>query len=83
MPYDRVRSAKKKVIGAKQTTKAIQKDLAKVVYVAKDAESRVTRDVVEMSAKKRIPVVMVDSMAELGKACGIQVGAALAAIVQE
>lgn len=83
MPYDRVRSAKKKVTGAKQTIKAIEKGIAKAVFVAGDAEERVIKGVVELGRAHKVPVIEVESMAELGRACGIQVGAASAAIIEE
>lgn len=83
MPYERLRTARKKVVGTKQTTKSIQKGEAKVVFVAKDAEERLTRTVAELCSRMNVPLTMVDSMADLGRACGIQVGAAAAAIIEE
>ena len=72
---------KRKVVGTKQTIKAIEKGNVIEVYVAKDAEGHVVRDLLEKSKTKEIPVVYVDTMVELGKACGIDVGAASAAII--
>lgn len=83
MPYDQLKDAAKKTIGTKQTTKAVQKGTAKVVYIAKDAEPRVLNPLVKLCEEKGIEVVAVDSMLELGKACGIEVGSASAAIVAE
>ncbi|WP_227764101.1 ribosomal L7Ae/L30e/S12e/Gadd45 family protein [Zhaonella formicivorans] len=83
MPYERLKKAAKKTIGTKQTTKAVQKGTALVVYVAKDAEPRVVNPLLRLCAEKGIEVVTVDSMLELGKACGIEVGSASAAIVSE
>lgn len=76
----RLKSAKK-TVGAKQTIKALEKGTAVVVYVAKDAEDSVTRPIQEMCASKGIELVVVESMQQLGKACGIQVGASTAAVV--
>lgn len=83
MSLDRIRLAKKRTIGANQTTKVIQQSAVQCVYVAKDAEARVTHPIVALAEDKGIPVEWVDTMKQLGKACGIEVGAATAAIVEE
>ncbi len=83
MSLDRIRLAKKRTIGANQTTKALQQAAAKCVFVAKDAESRVTNPILALAQEKGVPVEWVDTMKQLGKACGIEVGAATAAIIEE
>jgi large subunit ribosomal protein L7A len=70
-----------KTVGAKQTHKLIENGQAQVVYIAKDAEERVT-PLLRICEEKGLEVVYVDSMKELGKACGIKVGAATAAILK-
>ncbi len=82
MPLEQLRQARTRTIGTKQTLKAIQKGQAKLVFVAQDADDKVIREVVRGCEEKSIPVVRVESMAALGKACGIEVGAASAAIVE-
>jgi len=79
---DRLRSATKRAVGAKQTIKAIGRDAAVTVFVATDAEEHVTRPVVDLCQRRGIEIVYVPSMVELGRACGIQVGAACAAILR-
>ncbi len=81
--YDRLAGAKVKTVGTKQTLKAIQRGTARVVYVARDADERVTRDLLKACADKNVEVVYADSMAKLGQACGIQVGAASCAVLEE
>ncbi|NMA00975.1 MAG: 50S ribosomal protein L7ae-like protein [Clostridia bacterium] len=72
-----------KVIGAKQTAKALQKEQVKVLYIAKDAETKVI-DPLEQEAKSRgVQIVRVPTMKELGRAFGIEVGAAAAAILKQ
>lgn len=73
---------RKKTVGAKQTLRAIESGAAKLVYIAKDADRKVTGNVIELCMKKSIEIVYVDSMKQLGKACGIEVGAAAAAILE-
>ncbi|HCW50709.1 MAG TPA: 50S ribosomal protein L7Ae-like protein [Clostridiales bacterium] len=81
--YERLTGAKTKTVGTKQTLKALQKDQVKVVYVARDAEERVVRELLRLCAEKNVEVVYADSMARLGQACGIQVGAASAAVLED
>ena len=81
MSYEKVLKANKLIIGTKQTVKAIQNTNVKEVVIAEDADRRVINKVLSISAEKNIPVVRVDSMKKLGKACGIEVGAATVAII--
>ena len=71
-----------KVVGAKQTKRALIAGTAVAVYLAEDADPRVTDAIRELSAEHNVPVVDVSAMKELGKACGIAVGAAVAAQIQ-
>lgn len=83
MSYDKVKQAGKLRIGAKQATKAVEAGMATEVFVAKDADPRVTSKMVNLCRKLNVPVTYVESMRLLGKACGIDVGAAVAAAVNE
>lgn len=80
---DRIRLARKRTIGTNQTTKALQQSIAKKVYVAKDAEARVTAPIVALAQERGVPVEWIDTMKQLGKACNIEVGAAAVAIIEE
>lgn len=81
MSLERLKAARKKTIGTKQTAKALEKGRTRVVYVARDAEEHVTREVIRLAREQGLELVIVDSMMALGKACGIEVGAAAAAIL--
>ncbi|MGI6492757.1 MAG: ribosomal L7Ae/L30e/S12e/Gadd45 family protein [Pelotomaculum sp.] len=83
MPYKRLMAAKKRTVGSKETLKAIEKEQARVVYVARNADRHVIDPIILASNKKGIPVIEVESMLSLGKACRIEVGCASAAIVEE
>ncbi|MET3291430.1 50S ribosomal protein L7ae-like protein [Brevibacillus fluminis] len=80
MSYEKVERAKELAIGINQTIKTIEADKAEEVYIAKDAEKRLTQKIANLCKEKGVPVITVDSMRRLGKACGIEVGAASAAI---
>ena len=72
----------KKAVGIKQTTKAIKQDIAKVLYVAEDADAFLIEQLIDAARSKHVEVVKVETMKKLGKACGIDVGAAAAAILK-
>jgi large subunit ribosomal protein L7A len=81
MSLERLKTARKKSIGTKQTAKAIEKGATRTVFVAKDAEEHVIREIVKIARERGLELILVDSMVALGKACGIEVGAATAAIL--
>ena len=83
MSYEKELSGAPLRIGTKQTTKAVEKGIAAKVFVAKDADPKITAKVIALANKMGVEIVYVDSMKHLGKACGIEVGAAMAAIVNE
>ena len=83
MPYERIRNARQRSVGTKQTLKAATRRLAEEVFIARDADEQVVRNLLRVCEEQGIPVVYVDSMLELGRACGIKVGAASAAILKK
>ena len=72
-----------KVIGAKQTKKAIETGSAAAVYYAADAEARILTPVLSLCEASGIVIYKVDTMKSLGMACGITIGAAVAAVLKE
>lgn len=70
-----------KVVGAKQTRRALKDRRAKRVYMAQDADPRILQPLVQEAVRQQVPLVQVQTMKELGEACGIAVGAAIAAQV--
>ncbi|MFZ5753487.1 MAG: L7Ae/L30e/S12e/Gadd45 family ribosomal protein [Bacillota bacterium] len=78
----RLVNAKRKTVGMKQTTKALERGQARIVFLAKDADEKVRRPVMEMCRVHGVPLEEVETMRELGKAGGIQVPAAVAAIIE-
>lgn len=81
MSYDKVPQAKSIIIGTKQTVKALKRGSVKEVVVAIDADPILTSSVITLAKDQGIAVSMVESMKKLGKACGIEVGAAAVAIM--
>ena len=72
----------KKVTGAKQVTRALKNGTARRVFLAQDADPGVTGPVEALCVQKGVETVKIPGMRELGQACGIAVGAAVAALVQ-
>lgn len=72
-----------KVVGTKQVRRAILSGNVQVVFIAKDAEEKVVGDLKILCNKKNIEIVYVDTMKELGKACGIDISAASAALLNK
>ncbi len=71
-----------KVVGVKQSRKAIRDGLAQKVVLAKDAEVRVIRPIRALCEERSVPVEEVETMAELGKAAEIDIGAAVVTVLK-
>jgi large subunit ribosomal protein L7A len=78
---DRIRDASHRVVGVNQTTKALEQAIASEVFLAKDADRRVVSRIVALAKQNNTPIFWVETMKQLGVACGIEVGAATAAVV--
>ena len=72
-----------RTVGWKQTQRAIEDGTAKMIFLAEDTELHMYEEILACCKKASLQVVPVPAMKELGKACGIQVGAAVVAIVEE
>ncbi len=72
----------RKVVGIKQSEKAVSAGEANYVYVAADAHERVTAPFVQLCSKAGVEVRTADSMTALGHACGIDVGAAVVVVLK-
>ena len=70
------------VVGAKQLRKALTAGRAFQVYLALDADPAITEPFEAQCRDNRIEYAWVKSMTALGNACGIEVGAATAAIIR-
>lgn len=73
--------ANPKVVGMKQIRKALHEGSAAKVFIADNADPHLTEPLAQQCEQLQVPVCSVATMAELGAACGIDVGAAAAAIV--
>ena len=71
----------KTVVGAKQLRKALVGGKASRVFLAMNADPALTEPIETMCLQHQVDCVWVSSMLELGQACGIDVGAAAAAVI--
>ena len=69
------------VVGAKQLKKAVRDGRAARVFLAKNADPAVTEPLAKLCSDNHIQITWVSRMDDLGRACGIEVGAAAAAVL--
>lgn len=72
---------KKVIVGAKQIRKALLAGRVFRAYLAKNADPAIIEPLEALCQQNHVEYVYVSSMQELGRACGIEVGAAVAAQV--
>ena len=71
-----------RVVGIKQAQRAVVGGTAAAAYVAGDCDERIQEAFSALCADCGVALHVVPTMAELGAACGIQVGAAAAALLK-
>ena len=69
------------VVGSKQLRKAMTSGRARSVFLAENADPAITEPIAAACLAMGIELTWVATMADLGRACGIEVGAAAAATV--
>ena len=68
--------------GTNETTKAVERGVAKIVYIAEDVDPpEVVAHLPPLCEEKKIPYIYIPSKKQLGDAAGIDVPAAAIAIV--
>ena len=75
-------SSKDKVVGLKQVQRAVSAGRAGRVFLACDADPRLTEPMEALCRASGIDVVTDYTMAQLGRACSIAVGTAAAAALE-
>ncbi len=70
--------------GVNETTKAIERGIAKLVVVAMDVQpEEIVMHIPALCKEKKAPYIFVESKEELGKAVGLEVSTASVAVVEE
>lgn len=73
---DEVRS-KEAVVGMRRSMKLIEAGMAEKAFIAGNVEPNMTRQILEACKKHGVPIELVSTKEELGKACKIDVDASI------
>jgi large subunit ribosomal protein L7A len=71
-----------KVVGSKQTIRAIESNQVSVVFIARDTQEQLQDQLIECANKHQVEIVFYDSMEALGEACNVEVKTATAALIK-
>ena len=74
-------TGRKVVVGAKQLRKALLAGKVQLVCLAESADPALTEPIEALCQQNQVEYAWVSSMTDLGRPCGIEVGAAAAAVV--
>ena len=75
-------TGKQVIVGTKQLRKALLNGRAEYVFLAENADPALTEPIAALCEDAKIQIHWVASKADLGRACGIEVGAAAAAVLK-
>ena len=70
------------LVGSKQLRKALKAGTVLTVFLARNADPGVTEPIADLCQAADIQPIWGDSMKELGRSCGINVGTAAAAVLK-
>ena len=79
---DELKLHQKKAVGTKEVLRALKAGTAACVYVASDVDTFLYQKVTRACAEANVPVRKVPSMNELGRACGLTIACAAAAMLK-
>lgn len=82
MALEALKQAEQRTVGVKQTEKAVKRQAAAVVYIANDADERVTTKLAALCQEHGVTIDESYNMLEIGRACMINVRAAAAAVLK-
>mgnify|MGYP000664761080 CR=1 FL=1 len=69
--------------GSNEATKAIERSIAQLVLIGSDVEpEEIVMHLPPLCVEKQIPFIFINKQAEIGAACGLDVGSAAVAIVK-
>ena len=72
----------RRIVGTKQLLRALDEGRIAQAFVAADADLLLTKRVVDRCYNMNVPCTQVESMENLGRACGIDVKAAAAGLLK-
>ena len=72
----------RRVVGAKQVQRALEGETAEKIFLGLDADDHILRKFRALCADKQVPYEELETMKELGAACGIEICAAVACLLK-
>ncbi|MDD3242269.1 MAG: ribosomal L7Ae/L30e/S12e/Gadd45 family protein [Eubacteriales bacterium] len=72
----------RRVVGAKQVLRALEGGRVEKVFLGLDADDHILRRFRALCKEHNVPYEEIESMKELGAACHIDIGAAVACLVR-
>lgn len=69
-------------IGYKQTKKALEENRAKCIFLAHDCDNNIQKELMDICGSKNVEISNEYSLQQLGELCGIDVGAAVVAVLK-
>ena len=78
-----IKEARNAVVGMRRSLKLIEAGEARKVFVAGDVEPNMTKTILDACRLAKVPIELVATKAELGKACGIDVDASVAVLPKD
>lgn len=79
---EQLRQPEKRVVGTKQVLHAVREGRAARVFLCKDADDFIYRQVEAACEEHRVPITAMESMEKLGKLCLVGVKTATAALLK-
>lgn len=73
---------RRKMVGLKQTLRALEEEDVEICILAKDADDKFKKRVIEACESKSVRVILGDDRKKLGKYCDIEVGAAVICVLK-
>lgn len=71
------------VVGLRQSLKALKNDMVTRAFMAEDAQPGVLEEFQTLCDEKGVEIIRFDTMKELGRYCGIDIGASAACQVKK
>ena len=79
---ERLKKRGMRVVGVRQTLRAIREKEAEMVFVAMDADARMRQQVEREAGENGVPLQMIATMEELSSLCRVDVPSAAAAVLK-
>ena len=77
-----LKTPSKRVVGTRQILKKFAQDDIRLLFVADNAQEELRRSLLSLAAEHSAQVICVRTMEDLGRLCGIEVGAAAAGVLK-